>query len=38
MRELAEQVLKDDENFNFNEIIGELNEGIYSKYDELADS
>jgi predicted DNA-binding protein len=38
MRELAEQVLKDAQDFNFNdEIIAELNEGIYSINDELAD-
>jgi hypothetical protein len=35
MRELAEQELKDAKDFDFNEIIRELNEGIYSVNDEL---
>ena len=33
MREIAEEEFKKAEDINFNEIIGELNEGIYAKND-----
>ena len=36
MRKLAEEEFKNAENINFNELIGELNEGTYCKNDHLA--
>jgi hypothetical protein len=33
MRKLAEEEFKNAENINFNELIGELDEGTYAKND-----